>query len=1138
MTTDVPVSIDTSGVQPFADAIAEAVASVSGTPIPIEADVSAISPEIVDAVSGTIPDPVLVEANASSIAPEIDAAVAAANPEPVVVEVDAAAATTSISGLGAAAGESAGEARDLEGATSALGVSAGIAEGSVSELLGSVKEMGGTAGEVAAGVGILGAATAGFFEEGLNAVSAGQAFDLVLGDMATKIREIDVNGLHTSMEELGIQFGSTSAEMENANSKLFSFAVSAGATKEKAVEFTQQVETLAARAISLNPQLGTLAEVTESLGPKLARGGRFASEFKLALTPAEIAARALADTGKSLSSELTVQEKAMAGAEIASERYGKTLAGTVAEGAKNAAVQVDSLKAQFKEAIETIGVPLVAPVIELLREAEPDAALIAKDLSLLAGDVIPVLTDALTAVSIPLQLIDLIISGIPAPIIAGAVAFFGLSFALTAVGSSALFAGVAMETVAVAIPLLAIAGAAVVAISGLLADTPPYVDDVTKAIDSGVKAFDDYGTSIHKVIADEIEAAGKSNDFAKRLNDANVSVDQLAGSLIDGSDAFDKYEKQILLAAQAQNASQATLVKLWQELEHLKTSNEDAAKSAIDSAVATGKLSKADADAAVSSAGLVDGKTNYVRALDTVQPKIKAASDAEEEHAKAEQAAADKAKELQKAMDDLGTSVPAVASALSNVLDTTGPTGDAMLGLATSIDATKLSETQLSGVAKALGVDVESLKKFAHDAGAALDDFVSTAESKLPTLSTAIDDALNPDKRAKKPIIIDPKRLQEEIATSLFAIGVFNSQLADLHAQGLDNLAKISSERGPEFTNALTQAIKKSGTGAALDDQFGALNAATAAEGPLLREAGAGIITATGDIAAIASTDFAGKFDLVQPTQAQLDQARAVAELSNVPFATALKAVAGGGAVAYEQAIGAIPTSTTQALGQANVEIDGWAHNLTAAAQSTGGGASGGFASGIAPVLSTAETVFANVGTAITVAKIPLSTTAKLAGEWIGKSFDDGIGQGIDTYVSAITSAAQRAVQEGVDAARKKANAQSPSKVMAELGADMAAGLAIGLLSDGPADAARAVVAGVVDAARSQMGTARVAAASDGVGVMAGASTSPVSASVAAGRPAPLMNIENATFGDTRVLDDLEWHAATTLVDLTKNSGT
>jgi hypothetical protein len=88
--------------------------------------------------------------------------------------------------------------------------------------------------------------------------------------------------------------------------------------------------------------------------------------YGIQLTAAEIATRALADTGKTAASDLTIVEKSIAGAELASEKYGSDAGGDGGGRTKNAAVQAESLKASFKEAIEQIGVPLVAPVLDLL----------------------------------------------------------------------------------------------------------------------------------------------------------------------------------------------------------------------------------------------------------------------------------------------------------------------------------------------------------------------------------------------------------------------------------------------------------------------------------------------------------------------------------------------------------------------------------------------------------------------------------------------------------------------------------------------------------------------------------------------------------------------------------------------------
>lgn len=1042
----VPVTADTAQAT-------EEIAALAAAPpvdVPVTADV-AEAEQMILALGDQPPVDVPVGADTSPAQDSLTALAASAPPIDMLVEADTAGAEQSLTDLGAAADHATEGTNNLEGSVTALGAAAGIAEGSAKELVTTLGEMGGEAGGAAAtGVLALGAATAGFFVEGLSAVSAGQRFAMVLGDMGNKAKEIDVNGLNTSIEKLGIQFGSTGAEMENATSKLFQFAVNAGASKDKAVEFAHQVETLAARAISLNPQLGTLADVTETLGPKLARGGRFAAEFGLALTPAEITARALTDTGKQLSSQLSVQEKAMAGAEIASERYGKTLAGTVAEGSKNAAVQAESLKASFKEAIEQIGVPLVSPVLDLIKASIPDAVLIAQDLGHLAGDVLPIVSAALTAVSVPLRIIDAVLGEIPGPVVTATAAFFAMSFAIEAVGA-------AIGVAELAFPPLAIATAAIVAgigaFNAVFGSSAPFVDDLTKAVDTAAKGFSDFGKSVDDVIKAEVDAAVNTGDFAKRLNDAGVTAADLAGAVAKGGDAWAGYEARILQAAVANGASLDTMVRLSNELDHLRDSTQKAALKTLEQAVATHQITDAERTEAEQKAGLIDGHRNWAAALDIVQPRIKAAADATDAQAKAEKDAADHATELKAAMDGLAGSAPAVAAALTAVHGSAVPTADSLLALGTAVSNANLSAAQIEVVAKSLGVTTDEIKNFAKDATKALDDFVTTGLKGLPDLSAAIDDVLNPKKKADKAIIIDPAKLQAEIDADLAKIQGFNMALVQLHERGLDNLARVAAQRGPEFTTALNKALDKGGDELAhtLNSKFGDLNAATQAEGPLLRAAGAPIIAATGEIASIASADFHGKLDLVAPTQEQINLVNNLVTLAGVPLAEAWRQVGGDSAVAYETAVGAIPASTGSAMAGAQGAIDAASNPLGEKAQNAGGSVSGGFGTGIAPVPDDLQATFHKAAAGLDVVLPTLRDSAGVWGAQVGFAFNAGLINALEDSgdIQAAKNAATNLIRSAVEAAKAAGNIHSPSIVMMEVGQNMVDGLAIGLSNYG-----------------------------------------------------------------------------------------
>lgn len=1041
-----------------APAIAE-IDALSTEPVAVTVDAQTADAEQLILALDETPVEVAIGGNTAPALTSIDEVRQAADSAAIdiPVEADTTAASASIGDLGASASEASGGVGELDSSLAALTVGAGVAEGSAKELLSTFGEMGGEGAAVAAGgIAVLATSLGGFFQEGLNAVSAGQRFDFILGELADKARQVNVDGLDVSLADLGIQFGSTGADMENVTAKLVSFSVNSGASKEDALQFAQTIEALSARAIALNPQLGDLASVTDNLGLKIGRGGRFAAQYGLDLNGAEIASRALADTGKSTTSELTFVEKAMAGAEIASEKYGSTLAGTVAEGEKNAAIQAESLKATFKEAIEQIGVPIVAPVLNILREAEPDAVLIAQDLGMLGQDVLPVVAGALALIGPPLQLISDIFQAIPGPIITAATAFFvaekAIAFlaAVPAVAGAAALglnifagaeinaaeAGVALEA---AVPELALLAAAAAFAFSAFGGGVDQIDKTTQEIQRAATGFEDLTKSVRDVLDEEIKAALQSADFAAALADSGVSATDLREALISGGNAFDFYAGQVLAAANANGVGFDGAVALSSQLNTLRDASEQEAKKALDSAVANGQLTQTRRDEIEATAGQVNGQTNYVAALAVVQPELDAATQKTKDLTDAQ-------KKYQDSLDNIAATAPGVAASVADVKGAYADEGLALEGLAISLDKAQLSSADLDAVAQNLGVTTQQLKGFISDVTGQLDDFVKTAVGKLPDVTTAIDAALDPSKREKKPIIIDPVELGKQIDAAIKQIDDFNANIAFLTSVGLDNLAKVAAERGPEFTQAIVDSVNSGDNiGEALDTQFGELNTKTANESGLLRDAGTGIIVATGQVAADATAAFGDKFQIGPPTQAQLDQAKLLVEMTGIPLADALRAVAGNGAVAYEQAFGAIPTTTANTLSGANTEIDGWAHQVGSSSTTTGSAGATGFAEGLAPIVPTAETLLGNVHTAINFAQVPLMASAFIAGYQIGASFDGGIKAGIEDYIFGIEQAARDAIDKAEAAARNQSHAHSPSRLFMAVGRDMGLGIAAGL---------------------------------------------------------------------------------------------
>lgn len=1065
-TTSVPVDLDyLSTVDSFSQALAGVVADVSATPvdIPVAADTTAAETSI-GALAEAPPVDVPVDANTTDAVTSIEALASVMPSIDIPIEADTTGAATQLSDLGAEATVASEGVVNLETSVTGLGAAAGIAEGSAKELVATVGELGGEGSKTAA-AGILGlsAVTAGFFEEGMNAVSAGQRFDTVLGDMGNKIKEIDVNGMTTSMEDLGIKFGSTGAEMENVNSKLFQMAVNSGATKEQAVQFTQQVETLGARAISLNPQLGSLADVTDALGTKIGRGGRFAAQYGLDLNAAEISARALADTQKMSTSELTFAEKAIAGAELASEKYGTTLAGTVAQGQKNAAVTASELKARFKEAIEQIGVPIVAPVLDLIKQAEPDAILIAEALGRLAKDALPAVSAALMVIEPPLHLISALLSIIPDGVVSATAAFFGLRFAMEAVAQAAIADEVALTALSTAIPWLAAITAGIILVQSVMGGTPAYADEMTQAVDTAAKGLSDFTVATHETVLAEIEAASNTAEFGKALREAGVSNDQLVESLLAGGDAYQQYTVQILVAAEANGAGFDSAVKLTNELEHLKTSTEAGAQSTLDAAVNSGKLSAADRDAAVQKAGLIGGNVNYVAALAIVQPELKKVKDATDAQAKADADAKKAADDHAKALHEIQGQNIAVAMTMENVRTMTGDQTAALAGLALALGDANLASKNFDAVATELGVSTEQLKKFVADVTKEIDGFVTTAMNGLPSVKTAIDDVLNPKTKPDKPIVIDPAKLQAEIDDSINKINGFNMELKFLVDSGYNNLAMIAGQRGPEFTDALVKSIQGTDLGGPLDAKFGELNAITAAEGPKLREAGTSIVLGTGQVAADAAKIWGDKFQLGPGTDSAISGANTEIDGWAHVVPAAVGAVGVDAADKWEQGFGKVDVHTATALGDAVATIDAKGALVHTSAASTAQAGAEGFATGIAGVPGSASSAMSSAAANIeSVTSQVVVWQAWSAGDRVGVAFDQGLAHGIGSLVESVTTAATRVVDDAEAAARRAAQTHSPSKVWEAIGLDMTAGLASGLAAGAglATDAAGRIVEG------------------------------------------------------------------------------
>lgn len=422
----------TNSVIPFNDAIQEALAGAASTQIELNTDTGKLTDDIDSAISSAS-SPVETTVDEGVITDGIDSAISAANTDitpavdideaSITDQIDAAGAnadivvtpevdTSGIDQLSSSADNATGSVEGLSGATHGLGVAGDLASGSMGALGGAASSVGGAAVPLAAGLtSILGVST-DLFHKALDLNEAEFRFNTILGDQANAVNNIHLDGLNTNIHDLAIQVGGSAANLKNASANIFQMGTSAGYAGPQVANTTQTIVALAARAVALNPALGDVGDVTNRLSVALARGGRFANQFGLGfLNSKDIIKEATAETGKS-AGQLLLYEKAAAGAVIANQKLGTSLAGDIARGSSSATVSFKSLKASLEENLAEFGKPLISVFIQGMKELSPaiksaakDFADLAKVILPLAIEVLPLLTSALKAVDVPIKFV-------------------------------------------------------------------------------------------------------------------------------------------------------------------------------------------------------------------------------------------------------------------------------------------------------------------------------------------------------------------------------------------------------------------------------------------------------------------------------------------------------------------------------------------------------------------------------------------------------------------------------------------------------------------------------------------------------------------------------------------------------------
>lgn len=383
--------------QAFGDLLGEALeGALSGLPvITPEVDATTVSEEVEGALNEATDAPLEIDGEAGGVTDAVDSALADAETTvtldadadavtdegqaaidsidgTVTVNADTSQAEQAIEGLSDSLGSLGGSSEDaaggLSGVTTAAvlaGRGAAGASGAVGRVTGALSSLG-PAG-IAAGAAIGGvAAGAGFlYNAAFEAVAVTQAWENSLGDLGEQIMDLDggATGLSGTIAQLAQDTGSSDEAVLIATQRYAEFQRAAGFANDQIVENTQGIVALAAQIRVNNPNLGTMDQIITSLSRSLQRGGPRLQQFGIALNTADIEARALSMTGKTVATELTNAEKSAAGLAIAMEQIQPSAEG-LAAGMDNVAIQSARAQQKIGDTLEELGKPIVAPATQ------------------------------------------------------------------------------------------------------------------------------------------------------------------------------------------------------------------------------------------------------------------------------------------------------------------------------------------------------------------------------------------------------------------------------------------------------------------------------------------------------------------------------------------------------------------------------------------------------------------------------------------------------------------------------------------------------------------------------------------------------------------------------------------------------
>lgn len=255
----------------------------------------------------------------------------------------------------------------LEGASQAaqaLGIGADAAKGSFSSLVESAVPGAAAFVGVAASIGEL-------VKEADAAQLATQQLNAVFGKSASVVKTLNIAGLNYDVDKLSQLTGASVPKLELAAASFGRLQISAGKSKEQAASLSKELIVLAANVAATHPSLGSASDVIDTLSRALQGNVRLLNRYGINLNKTQIDAEAMAESHKTLKSELNATDRQTAILTLTMKALGDTVGKNVADSAKTATVQFRALKEQLVTEAAKIGTPLIQPVLELVRALLP-----------------------------------------------------------------------------------------------------------------------------------------------------------------------------------------------------------------------------------------------------------------------------------------------------------------------------------------------------------------------------------------------------------------------------------------------------------------------------------------------------------------------------------------------------------------------------------------------------------------------------------------------------------------------------------------------------------------------------------------------------------------------------------------------